>query len=326
MPAKAFVKAINDNYYIYFASEYEATHPDVVHDAATAWKRIADVLKSKLTNMQEYTIVDIGSGTGFVASRLLEECLPFKNYIGFEPSSDMRNAATQRLKDRRLYFKLFDISKDDMFFPELKAIEGKKIITLNSVLHHIVWWEDFLTVIKNTLNTGDLLILCHEPNSRFCGNETLVRFFDSIQEEKMRRNLRAFYLNPMNYIQKIRRLMRMGGYTAPSKYDLINKELKVSGVIKKDLLPALISAIIDYGVPLCWRGINIEKEYDEGFYCIESLMEDYFKDMEILLSFTYQHLAFSPVVLSPKWRLKEKALEEEYPMYGAQFCLVIQKS
>ena len=32
-------------------------------------------------------------------------------------------------------------------------------------------------------------------------------------------------------------------------------------------------------------GINIEKEYDEGFYCIESLMEDYFKDMEILLSF-----------------------------------------
>lgn len=66
----------------------------------------------------------------------------------------------------------------------------------------------------------------------------------------MRKRQRAFYLNPINYLRKILRITGLGGYAALSKYDIINKELKEIGVIKETLSPALINAIIDYGVPL----------------------------------------------------------------------------
>ncbi|MDN3512441.1 MAG: class I SAM-dependent methyltransferase [Candidatus Jettenia sp.] len=326
VPVMDFVKAVNDGYYNYNACEYDSIHPDITYDAIIAWDKITDLLRIKMTNLQEYTIVDIGSGTGFVAARFLEKCLSFKNYIGLEPSASMRKVATKKFRESRLSFQSIDILKKEAVFDVLKKIEGNRIITLNSVLHHIVWWEDFLTVIKNALNTGDLFILCHEPNSRFWENNKLVSLFDKIQEEKARMNRRAVYLNPINYIKKVNRLVRKDTHQTPSRYDLINQELKKSGAIKNSLSPGLIGAIIDYSVPLCWRGITIGKDYNEGFLNIEDLMENYFKDMELLLSFTYQHLAFSSTALSTTWRHKEKVLEKEYPLDGAQFCLILQKN
>jgi len=326
LSAPEFVRVVTDSFYNNCAKEYDSTHPDIFYDAALALHRILDVLKAKISHLDEYTIIDIGCGTGFVASELLKDALPFERYIGFEPSKEMRSIASKKFKDTRLNFQPLDILKNSVMFDIINQIKTKKIIILNSTLHHIVWWEDFLKDIKNSLYGGDMLVLCHEPNLRFWQNKVLVDFFDMIVKEKNNKERVFIYLNPLNYVRKIQKILKLNRcYSLPAMADLINKELTTVSAIKKALPAITINAIIDYGVPLCWRGIDIKEGYDERFYSAEDLTKEYFYDMKVILSFTYQHLGFSPKILSKKWEKKEKLLEKEYPLDGAQFCLVLKK-
>jgi len=324
--ARDFVMALNLVCYKYAAYEYDLTHPDITHDASLAWKRIIDKLRTEISEPQEYMIVDIGSGTGFVVKQFLEYKLGFYRYVGLEPSSDMIKLAEKQNIGQKISFERLDISKIDEPGHILKTIKTNKIITLNSVLHHIVWWEDFLENIKNSLNPGDILVFCHEPNNRFWKNEVLTKNFDRIAEKRMRSERLKFFLNPINYCKKIFRIFGLGGCAPPSKYMLMNKELKDIGVIKKTMPSQVINAIIDYGVPLCWKNIPFDKSYDEGFFDVDHLIEKYFKGLEIFIFFTYQYLGISTKDLSSKWKKKEQLLEGMYPRDGAQFCLGIKKN
>jgi len=96
--------------------------------------------------------------------------------------------------------------------------------------------------------------------------------------------------------------------------------------ITEDLLPEMIGAIIDYSVPFCWRNVTYDKSFDEGFFSIERLKAEYFRKCEVMQSFTYQHLAFSPSVLSDTWKKFDSDLAREFPDDGAQFCMVVKKS
>lgn len=182
MPAVDFVKSLNNSYYFHSTEEYDATHPDIAHDAAIAWDRILSALKIKIKYLKEYNIVDIGSGTGFVATRCLESRISFKNYIGLEPSDTMRKRAVYKLRDPRVSFIPYEITIPVSNI--IKQIPGRKIITINSVLHHIVYWEDFLSDLKNSLYPDDLLVLSHEPNCRFWENNILVDNFNKYLRKK----------------------------------------------------------------------------------------------------------------------------------------------
>lgn len=322
VPASQFVKAVNDCYYRRSAGSYDAT-PDIAHDAVHAWQRISDFLSVALPDIATYSIVDIGSGTGFVAERAKSSLLPFMQYVGFEPSDDMRKIAKMKLNDPRISF--FPLNVEHKVSETISVIDGPKIVTINSVLHHIVWWEEFLVDVVDCLNPGDFFIICHEPNSRFWENAHLVQAFDTVVVEKQAKSRPlAIYLNPLNYIRKLQRLFKL-----PSKrqslIDLINWELKEKGIIKKDLLPDMVGAIIDYSVPLCWRSISCDKEFDEGFFSIERLKSEFLLNCETMLSFTYQHLAFSPAIVSDTWKQFDKDMSKAFPDDGAQFCIIVRK-
>lgn len=323
VPAPQFVKAVNDCYYRQYACNYDAT-PDIAYDAKHAWQRIGDFLTySGLLDIATYTIVDIGSGTGFVAERVVIGGLPVPKYNGYEPSKDMRIIAQMKYNDPRISF--FPLNVESKITEAIAGVAGPKIVTINSVLHHIVWYEQFLVDVIDALNAGDLFIICHEPNSRFWDNAQLVKAFDAIVAEKQgKTRTLAFYMNPLNYIRKLFGLLGLSSKSR-SMIDVINKELKESQILQKDLLPSTISAIIDYSVPLCWRNIKCAEGFDEGFLNIERLKNEYFKECEILHSFTYQHLAFSPSRVSDTWRQFDIAMSRVYPDDGAQFCLIVRK-
>lgn len=326
MSARAFVAAVNRAYYSRAAAEYDNTHPDINHDAVRAWNRIIPVLSSSsVREAGPYTVVDIGSGTGFVASRLLGANIPFTACRGLEPSDHMREIAARKISDQRVSFHPFDIMQPGALSAAVSSISGSKIITLNSVLHHIVWWEDFLHEISNVLATGDLLVLCHEPNSRFWGNLVLTGVFEKITATLREKRRMLLFLNPLSYVRKLRRLLFPADGKQPAPHDHINRELNEANVLKKDLPAPLIPALIDYGVPPCWRGIPIDVSMDEGFFDGESIRERFFADTKKLLFFTYQHLAISPELLTKAWKSREKEFSREYPLDGAQFCIVLQK-
>jgi SAM-dependent methyltransferase len=320
--ATQFVKAVNDSYYRRSAGNYDAT-PDIAYDAAHAWQRIIDFLTVTLPDIANYSIVDIGSGTGFVAERVNASLLPIVQYVGYEPSYDMRQIAQMKHNDPRISF--FPLNVELKVSETISGIAGPKIVTINSVLHHIVWWEDFLVEVVDSLNPGDLFVICHEPNSRFWENYRLVKAFDAIVAEKRTRTRSlAIYLNPLNYLRRIKRILGLSS-KRQTLIDLINWELKEKGILQKDMLSDMIGAIIDYSVPLCWRNITCDKEFDEGFFSIERLKNEYFQNCEILFSFTYQHLAFSPTIVSDTWKQFDKDMSVEFPDDGAQFCLIVRK-
>ena len=321
VPVLQFVKAVNDCYYRRCAGNYDAT-PDIAYDAVHAWKRISDFLSLRLPDIANYSIVDIGSGTGFVAQRVTSNILPVSQYVGYEPSDDMLKIARRKHNVPRISFYPLDI--EHKVSETLTGITGPKIVTINSVLHHIVLWEAFLADVIDILNAGDLFIICHEPNSRFWENPQLVQAFDAIVAEKQTKTRQlAIYLNPLNYIRKLQRLL--GIVKSQSLVDVINEELKERQILQKNLLPDMIGAIIDYSVPLCWRNIKCDKEFDEGYFNIERLKNEYFKECEIIHSFTYQHLAFSLSIVTDKWKQIDRIMSKKYPDDGAQFCMIVRK-
>jgi hypothetical protein len=232
----------------------------------------------------------------------------------------MRMIAQRKARNPRISFLPLDVSRRPS--DTLSNVRGKKIVTMNSVLHHVVWWEDFLRDVAGVLRSGDVLVLCHEPNRRFLENARLVQAFDAIVEERKKARPLGKYLNPRNYVRK---LLSLSGLSPRTPADNINKELRENGSIRRDLMPEMIGAIIDYSVPLCWRNIPCAPSYDEGFYDIERLSGEYFQGFKVLDSFTYQHVAFSPSVLPRKWIEVEKVMAEKYPSDGAQFCMIVKK-
>ncbi|MFZ2223262.1 MAG: class I SAM-dependent methyltransferase [Candidatus Deferrimicrobium sp.] len=322
LPTAGFVRAVNESYYGRAAGDYDAT-PDIAYDAVVAWKRVLDVLIDSLSDLGEYFILDIGSGTGFVAGQIAESGWPVANYIGYEPSAYMRSISQKNVRDPRASFLPLDVSRRPSEM--LSNVRGKKVVTMNSVLHHIVWWEDFLADIAGVLRSGDVLVLCHEPNRRFWENASLVQAFNTIVAERKNTRPPMKYLNPLNYGRKLLSWSGLAhGPRTPA--DSINRELRESGAICKDLPPDMIGAIIDYSVPLCWRNIPCPPDFDEGFFDIEHLTKTYFQGFRILDSFTYQYLAFSPSILPEKWIEFEKDMAGRYPSDGAQFCMIIMKS
>lgn len=321
VPAAQFVRAVNDCYYRHRASQYDAT-PDIAHDAVIAWKQVIAALKDSLPNIREYTVIDIGSGTGFVAERVVESGIQVRKYVGFEPSEHMRSVAQQKITDERISFQALDLAKKTS--ESISSIAGKKIVTMNSVLHHIVWWEYFLVDLVNSLQAEDIFVLCHEPNSRFWENSKLVDCFDTIVKEKKTRP-RTRYFNPLNYLRKLQQLTGLDISGNGSMIELVNSELKATGTLKKELLPDMLGAIIDYGVPLCWRNISYDSAFDEGFFSIERISNEYLRGCRIVHAFTYQHLGFSPSVLTGNWRRFAAEMSETVPDDGAQFCLVAIK-
>ena len=322
VPSAQFVRAVNDCYYERNAGAYDAT-PDIAYDAACAWERIVNFLSTGLPSIENYSVVDIGSGTGFVAETVIASGLPVAQYIGYEPSADMRKIAQSKIQDPRVSFQSLDVSRKTS--EAISGVPGPKIVTMNSVLHHIVWWEDFLVDIVGCLNPGDLFIICHEPNSRFWENSRLVQVFDEIVAENKNARPLTKFLNPLNYVRKLQNVCGINLLITESLIDSINHELMSTGILRKELLPDMIGAIIDYSVPLCWRNILCDKTSDEGFFSIERLRKKFFNECEVLHSFTYQHLAFSPSVLSDKWKGIDSKMARELPDDGAQFCIVVRK-
>lgn len=313
-----FVKAVNAAYYSYAAEAYDET-PDILCDAVAAWERVLVQLRSIVADCPECMVIDIGAGTGFVAARILESHLPVAGYVGYEPSDAMREIAQQKIRHKAFTFLKLDISTK--LSAQICQIPGRKILTLNSVLHHIVWWEEFIADIVAVLNSDDLLVICHEPNCRFWENPQLVAYFDKILAER-RAGSPAKYLNPLKYYQRIRRLLRRESFSSSS---LVNRQLEQNAIITKPLSPAVIAAIIDYSVPLCWREIPVAPDYDEGFFSIDRLHRDHLFDFDLVQAFTYQHLAISPLLLTRRWQRATRELTRQFPGEGAQFCLVVRK-
>jgi SAM-dependent methyltransferase len=316
--SRQFVEEVSIAHFNHAADSYDATHPDLFYDCVRAWQRLLGTLAPALGDTRDYTVVDIGSGTGFVGMQFARASVELARYIGLEPSRGMHARATQNLAGAGWPVDLRTVSFTDLntLVDQLRSVAQPLIVTLNSVLHHIVWWEAFLSRVEQALDPGDIFVVAHEPNKAF---------WVSVRERLGRAPRLPKYLQPQRYIGWLgRRLGWAREGRAPVAW--VNDSMKPRGLLRKELETPVLQCIIDYGQPELWARLGFSDLHShDGYAWYETLQESYFRSWDVLDLFTYMPLGVSWKLLDRSERKESLCLSSSEPLAGSVYCVALQK-
>jgi len=122
--------------------------------AAETYAILFDRLAKKYA-MTVGRVLEIGCGTGFFLEKLPERGI--SNFVGFEPSKDCVEKASQSCKSRIV---------NDIFKPELLNGKTFDLACLFHVADHLPDPQETLLSLRDTLNPGGhVLIVCHDVES-----------------------------------------------------------------------------------------------------------------------------------------------------------------
>jgi ubiquinone/menaquinone biosynthesis C-methylase UbiE len=162
------VHKLNQIFYDVEAEQYDRRHPEVLEGDADWWRsrgpRLALELKSELTAADGLMILDVGCGTGFVASVLSDSLAERDLIVGVDHSEGMLRCAGSKLSaapPERCRFARADAA--DLPFQD----RSFHMVTVNSFLHHVYDYRAVLRGIDRVLKPGGYLLLAHEPNKEF---------------------------------------------------------------------------------------------------------------------------------------------------------------
>ncbi|MDO8430309.1 MAG: class I SAM-dependent methyltransferase [bacterium] len=164
------VLRINELYYTLGGEDYDCSHEEILILEPPRWKRVAGALVANSAH-QKKTILDVGSGTGFVATVLGPYLTDKDQFICLDISQKFLDQCKLNLENKKFKCQLVYKQYNGMLLPfEDKSID---ILTLNSVLHHIPNTELFLGEVDRVLKRGGYLVIGHEANRRFYKNKAV---------------------------------------------------------------------------------------------------------------------------------------------------------
>lgn len=303
----AFVRLVNQAYYRYFAASYSERH---VADIEQQYDRLFDSLNIRQRN--DWNIVDVGGGMGFEYDQFLRNGIKWKNYYFIEPDVEMVKLFESRPDISRQNVTILPGRLDD-FVPVLANVPNK-LYVFNSCLHHVIWIESVLDIIKSTVGAGDYLLLCHEPNNEYLGSPFMLLNYAvrCVTTDLLPRKLGLY-----RSAQEVSRR---------SCWQRINQDLSSQGVISKELPALVIRRIVDYGVGLKgdWRAIRVPPEFDEGHWTPDELAHYMGPGFKTRFLRTYRCLG-DPARRS-LWRSINGLLDRWFPHSGSVFCMAMERT
>jgi ubiquinone/menaquinone biosynthesis C-methylase UbiE len=322
------VQRINELYHDYAGKDYSQSHPEIFEEEVFRWKYLSSRYLSTLAH--PIRILDIGSGTGFVAGIICQALKEEDTIILSDISQEMVDLAKRKFEGER-YGPHLKFVKIAVHTPYRISFESHSIdvITINSVLHHVQDVQTFLNEVDRLLRPGGLLLICHEPNQKFFDNSlpywayTFASFLD-LAPANLSRATRIAALELSRRIG-VERFARRVYYLMGSA-----REKRVSGIAQSSA-QALMLADINrkliaehlISTPLV---LDVAKLVDiratSGFNPSE-LVPSY----EILRLDTYDHLyKFKTLHRRNAFvKLFDSALSKMLPNEGANFCVVLKK-
>jgi len=162
------VAKLNQVFYDVEAAQYDVRHPEVIEGDAQWWSRRGEVLirdlRTRFTTGRGLLILDVGCGTGFVASALGNYLADGDLVVGLDQSEGMLMRARSKLAGKtvsRCRFVRGDAAR--LPFPD----HIFHMLTLNSILHHVYDYRSVLRECDRALKPGGYLLMAHEPNKEF---------------------------------------------------------------------------------------------------------------------------------------------------------------
>lgn len=302
-----FVKAVNRLYHEAEAAIYDRSHPEIFGGERKRWRELAARFLARRGTVR---ILDLGSGTGFVA-QVLGDCLdPQSTVVLCDISPAMLQEAKRKLIGRlhpRLEFCVADA--ETLPFPSASF----DAVTLNSVLHHLPNTATFLGEARRVIKPGGLLLVAHEPNGAFYRNGVL----------RSLAGLLGWCYRLGHYLRRLRqRVNQLPSAPDPyvAVYERVNQTLRDQGLIASDLAPAEIQSCVDVHSPTA-SGVP---DPAEGFLPLE-LAKAHFPGWSLRHFETAAHLGKLSDRAGYLLLLIEKALRTLFPRSGLSFTLVLER-
>lgn len=265
---REFVKLVNNAYYHNSAETYGSRY---VSDIQAQYKKLISELAEESASR---FIVDIGSGTGFEYDLLMSLGINFSHFMCIEPSEDMLSVFQDRLEGKvpsgvTLYHGHFSDVVEKIKY------QKRKLLIINSALHHVIWLEEMLTDIKNSMQRGDLLVIAHEPNN---SHPRLLMALQKI--------LKVVFTKAL-----INKVLYTKTKSSAERWSRINQHLQTENVLAKPMPAIAIRRVIDYGVGYKndWGGIQVPEDFNEGFWNVSDLSSYFCSEYELVYYSTYRH-------------------------------------
>lgn len=289
---RRMVQRVNELYHDLTSEHYDNMHPEVFQEEKERWERIA---KRFLNHNEPITVLDIGTGTGFVPIAIGRYLKRDDVFVCSDISSGILNVARRNVARNNLpcKFKFVKIHPTVPYRLPFETAVGD-VVTMNSVLHHIEETDVFLEEVGRVLKPNGLLFVGHEPNRYFYRNVFL-------------RSIRAVFRTA--YFSM--RHMKDGDSTfVRQACTRINNTLTEEKLISKPLSSNEIARIVDI-------------KSEEGFEPKSLLQKS-----DLLYVETYNHL-FGIITsrFSNRFTRKcEEILRKRFQKQGRLFFVVLRKS
>lgn len=301
---REFVRNVNRAYYRHSAQVYDERN---VRDIAEQYADLCTELG--LRGRSDLVVVDIGGGTGFEYEQLRNNSVGWKKYFFIEPDAEMIRQFQQKHQTPDSVVTLQGTFEEtcDRF-----RDCPNKLVVINSCLHHIIWVEEFLQMVKQTMQPGDTLLLCHEPNNAYARSGWLLAnyLWRSVTSDLLLRRIG---------------LKKAARRRQAEQWQAINDDLLAEKTIRSPLKPLQIRRIIDYwvGSKGDWKGLGVPREFHEGFWTPDDVQQMLGSEFQRTFFKTYRHLGDAGKNRATGWL--NRRLQGAFPASGSVFCLALTR-
>ena len=305
---------INEIFHDIEGKEYQKKHDDIFSGEALRWK------ESAKKYFQDYktpiTILDIGTGTGFIPLNTAEYLSENDTFLCSDISQEMLDVASKNIIKENFIcqFKFLKSDGNEINVNNNKVL----IITMNSVVHHIPNLSHFFTQLNDIILPGGRIIIGHEPNKLFYTTKSLINRYLLFHTFSSPKKLTTTIARKTGLSLLIKKILK----TKAEKDKIvgkINTILTKEGTIKKLLNKDEINKMIDYHSPSAGSKIDKSKGID-----IEDIRHKYLPDFETEYFETYNFIS----KMSNKNALMKKinnSLSKKHKGKGATFFVVLKK-
>lgn len=288
------IKEINRIFHDEEANSYDQRHPEILKEKNN-WQNFCQEYLKQLP--RPTVVLDIGSGTGFVPSIIAQYLTQKDKIICTDISSKMLVITRGKLKNLPCQFEFIETDCEKIPLSD-SSID---LITVNSVLHHLPDYHNFLKEADRLLKPKGMFCIMHEPNKRFFRNPLLFFFFRSL-----------------SYI-----LSKFKRFKQSQKTDLferVSSRLLKEGITERKLSAQEIQPLVDIHSPTASSKVNKKAGFDPLL-----LKKNYFSKYKLLSICTYNHLGKIDPDRNFLFKNLDKLFLFLFPKSGSSFCLIIQK-
>lgn len=289
------IKIINRVFHDWDADAYEDEHPEIYDLERASWKELMNGILAPLMKKDNLALLDVGTGNGFVLDVISPFIRESQTVVFTDISEKMIGVVTEKFKAQK-YRKEFIVCEAARIPRPDASVD---IITVNSVLHHIPNYEEFLVEARRLLLPGGALIIKHEPNIRFPKNDALRSFYLLLNKIKGRgSHAVAQPIDP----ELVDALAAAGiNFAEPvTKYDL--------------------QALIDIGSPAASGGMDTERGFDPY-----KIVSDYFPNAVERRITSYAYLGKYNEQKNLATRMLGAVFKMLFPKDGYLFDLIVIK-